>query len=79
MLCFMVCKPFVLYFFFFSFFLLTDLVYVYNSNNSMGRPLFEAHGISMQLDDNKRWLFKDIDIELNQREILVLQGPSGTG
>ncbi|KAI9499464.1 P-loop containing nucleoside triphosphate hydrolase protein [Zychaea mexicana] len=45
----------------------------------MGRPLFEAHGISMRLEDGGRWLFKDIDFELNQREILALQGPSGTG
>ncbi|KAI8137856.1 P-loop containing nucleoside triphosphate hydrolase protein [Fennellomyces sp. T-0311] len=41
-------------------------------------PLFEAHGVSMRLGEG-RWLFKDIDIELNEREIIVLQGPSGTG
>ncbi|KAI9275445.1 P-loop containing nucleoside triphosphate hydrolase protein [Phascolomyces articulosus] len=44
----------------------------------MGGYLFESHQISMQLPGN-RWLFKDINIELNQREILVLQGASGTG
>ena len=41
-------------------------------------PLFEAHGMSMRLDDG-RWLFKDVNIDLNERQVLVLQGPSGTG
>lgn len=42
--------------------------------------LFEAHGISMRLNDCGRWLFKDINVKLNKKgEILVLQGPSGTG
>lgn len=41
-------------------------------------PIFEAKGISMRLDSG-RWLFKDIDIKLEKGNVLVLQGPSGSG
>lgn len=29
--------------------------------------------------DSGRWLFKDIDIKLEKGNVLVLQGPSGSG
>ncbi|CAO3701181.1 hypothetical protein G6F70_000321 [Rhizopus microsporus] len=41
-------------------------------------PMFEAQGVSMQLEDG-RWLFKQVDIELEKGDILVLRGPSGAG
>ncbi|KAG0734436.1 hypothetical protein G6F57_012942 [Rhizopus arrhizus] len=41
-------------------------------------PMFEALGISMQLEDG-RWLFKEVNIELEKGDILVLRGPSGAG
>jgi ABC-type multidrug transport system ATPase subunit len=40
--------------------------------------MFEAQGVSMQLEDG-RWLFKQVDIELEKGDILVLRGPSGAG
>ncbi|KAI9259030.1 P-loop containing nucleoside triphosphate hydrolase protein [Sporodiniella umbellata] len=40
--------------------------------------MFEASDISMQLDDG-RWLFKEVNIELEKGDILVLRGPSGAG
>ncbi|KAI9012093.1 P-loop containing nucleoside triphosphate hydrolase protein [Phycomyces nitens] len=40
--------------------------------------ILESKGLSMQLDDG-RWLFKDIDIELEKGDILVLRGQSGAG
>lgn len=40
--------------------------------------MFEASGISMQLGDG-RWLFKDVCLELEKGDTLVLRGPSGAG
>ncbi|KAG0168418.1 hypothetical protein DFQ28_010684 [Apophysomyces sp. BC1034] len=40
--------------------------------------MLEANGLSMQLGDG-RWLFRDVDINLKQGDVLVLRGPSGAG
>ncbi|GAA5811572.1 hypothetical protein MFLAVUS_005011 [Mucor flavus] len=40
--------------------------------------LFQAHNISMQLTD-ERWLFRDINFELEEGDTLVIRGPSGVG
>ncbi|KAG2233187.1 P-loop containing nucleoside triphosphate hydrolase protein [Thamnidium elegans] len=40
--------------------------------------VFEASGVSMQLGDS-RWLFKDVCLNLEKGDTLVLRGPSGAG
>ncbi|KAI9322389.1 P-loop containing nucleoside triphosphate hydrolase protein [Dichotomocladium elegans] len=40
--------------------------------------LLEATGLSLQFDES-RWLFKGVDIYLNENDTLVLRGPSGAG
>ncbi|ORX54990.1 P-loop containing nucleoside triphosphate hydrolase protein [Hesseltinella vesiculosa] len=40
--------------------------------------LLEARGISMQLS-NERWLFRNVDLTLDQGDILIVRGPSGAG
>lgn len=40
--------------------------------------MLKVNGMSLQLKQD-RWLFKDVDIELNKGETLVLRGPSGAG
>lgn len=44
----------------------------------MEEKMFEARGMSMQLGDG-RWLFKDVDLELEKGDCCVLRGPSGAG
>ncbi|KAI8373190.1 P-loop containing nucleoside triphosphate hydrolase protein [Radiomyces spectabilis] len=41
-------------------------------------PIFEAHNISMRLPDG-RWLFEEINIQLERGDVLALRGPSGVG
>lgn len=40
--------------------------------------MLKVNDLSLKLNQD-RWLFKDVDIELEKGDILVLRGPSGAG
>ena len=50
----------------------------FSSFTTVSYTMLEATGLSLQLDDG-RYLFKNVDIHLNQNDVLVLRGPSGAG
>lgn len=49
------------------------------SNNSTSAPILEARNLGWFLDDQHRWLWRQIDLAIHSDDRMSLAGPSGAG